>query len=103
MPYHSDKESGEMERGFKGLSPFELKNKVISLASQSQKKKSHLLLNAGRGNPNWTAAAPREAFFALGQFAVQETKRTWSEHDLRLFLFQIFCSNRMASRGCSYS
>ncbi|MDT2265042.1 hypothetical protein P7H12_17675 [Paenibacillus larvae] len=95
MPYHSDKESGEMERGFKGLSPFELKNKVISLASQSQKKKSHLLLNAGRGNPNWTAAAPREAFFELGRFAVQETKRTWSEHDLRLFLFQIFCSNRM--------
>ncbi|MDT2257725.1 hypothetical protein P7H25_22295 [Paenibacillus larvae] len=50
-----------MERGFKGLSPFELKNKVISLASQSQKKKSHLLLNAGRGNPNWTAAAPERS------------------------------------------
>lgn len=66
MPYHSDKESGEMERGFKGLSPFELKNKVISLASQNQKKKSHLLLNAGRGNPNWTAAAPERSLLCTG-------------------------------------
>ena len=32
-------------------------------------------LNAGRGNPNWIATEPREAFFLLGQFAVTESKR----------------------------
>ena len=32
-------------------------------------------LNAGRGNPNWIATEPREAFFLLGQFAITESKR----------------------------
>ncbi len=32
-------------------------------------------LNAGRGNPNWVATEPREAFFLLGQFAITESKR----------------------------
>jgi aspartate 4-decarboxylase len=32
-------------------------------------------MNAGRGNPNWVATEPREAFFLLGQFAVLECKR----------------------------
>ncbi|MDU7905239.1 MAG: aspartate 4-decarboxylase, partial [Peptostreptococcaceae bacterium] len=40
------------------------------------------VLDAGRGNPNWTAATPREAFFTFGQFAVNETRRTWNEGDL---------------------
>ncbi len=29
----------------------------------------------GRGNPNWIATEPREAFFLLGQFAIVESKR----------------------------
>ncbi len=44
-------------------------------------KKNHnleTLLNAGRGNPNWTAPTPREAFL-LGQFATKETLREGSE------------------------
>lgn len=32
------------------------------------------MLSAGRGNPNWTAVAAREAFFALGMFAVAECR-----------------------------
>jgi aspartate 4-decarboxylase len=40
------------------------------------------MLDAGRGNPNWIAAEPREAFFALGQFAVSESRRIWNENDL---------------------
>ncbi|VBB09195.1 aminotransferases class-i pyridoxal-phosphate attachment site [Lucifera butyrica] len=63
------------------ISPFEFKNKLISLA-EGHKKATRTLLNAGRGNPNWVAATPREAFFALGQFAVQESRRTWNERDL---------------------
>ncbi|MGL4799701.1 MAG: aspartate 4-decarboxylase [Cellulosilyticaceae bacterium] len=58
------------------MSPFEFKEKLISLATKhlpSQEK----LLDAGRGNPNWTATLPREAFFTFGQFAVLETQRTW--------------------------
>lgn len=30
------------------------------------------LLDAGRGQPNWIAIAPREAFFLLGRFATEE-------------------------------
>ena len=33
------------------------------------------MLNAGRGNPNWIATTPREAFFLLGQFALEECRR----------------------------
>ncbi|MCL2560709.1 MAG: bifunctional aspartate transaminase/aspartate 4-decarboxylase [Rikenellaceae bacterium] len=32
------------------------------------------MLSAGRGNSNWTAVAAREAFFALGMFAVTECR-----------------------------
>ena len=66
----------------KSLSPFELKDKLIELALKSERKGTSILLNAGRGNPNWTAATPRQAFFTLGQFAIEETQRTWCEGDL---------------------
>ena len=49
------------------ISPFELKNKLINMADESIKKIAHTMLNAGRGNPNWIATEPREAFFLLGQ------------------------------------
>lgn len=35
------------------------------------------MLNAGRGNPNWVATVPREAFFTFGLFGIEECKRTW--------------------------
>lgn len=71
-----------MERTYEQLSPFELKNKLISLADKHGDTSIWAMLNAGRGNPNWTAATPREAFFTLGQFAVEETRRTWNNKDL---------------------
>jgi aspartate 4-decarboxylase len=40
------------------------------------------MLNAGRGNPNWVATTPREAFFTLGQFAITECKRVMDKPDL---------------------
>ncbi|KRN22504.1 aspartate aminotransferase [Lacticaseibacillus camelliae DSM 22697 = JCM 13995] len=55
------------------LSPFELS---LYLERQIDPRQGLPLLNAGRGNPNWTAPTPREAFFLLGQFAVQETLRS---------------------------
>ena len=32
------------------------------------------MLNAGRGNPNWIATTPREAFFLLGKFGLEECR-----------------------------
>ncbi len=71
----------ELEQSYEEMSPFEFKNILISLA-KGLKKSTRTLLDAGRGNPNWIAATSREAFFALGQFAVQESRRVWNEQDL---------------------
>lgn len=46
----------------KSLSPFELKDKLIELALKFERKGTNVLLNAGKGNPNWTAATSRQAF-----------------------------------------
>lgn len=72
----------ELIEKYKNLSPFELKNKLIEMAKSTEKKGVATFLNAGRGNPNWTAATPREAFFTLGLFAVEETKRNMEHQDL---------------------
>jgi aspartate 4-decarboxylase len=69
------------DNSYKKLSPFEFMDKLISLA-EGKKKSTRTLLNAGRGNPNWIAATPREAFFLLGQFAMEECRRVWNERDL---------------------
>ena len=62
------------EQQLEQLSPFELKDNLISLASDQQKKPVKTMLNAGRGNPNWIATTPREAFFTLGLFGVEECR-----------------------------
>jgi aspartate 4-decarboxylase len=61
---------------FEALSPFEIKDELISLAKSNSKRSQTAFLNAGRGNPNWVATTPREGFFLLGQFAITESKRT---------------------------
>jgi aspartate 4-decarboxylase len=60
---------------YETMSPFEIKDKLISLAKSSAQKSAATLLNAGRGNPNWVATTPREGFFLLGQFSITESKR----------------------------
>jgi len=57
------------------LSPFELKDNLIELA---QSHSDRLMLNAGRGNPNFLATIPRRAFFQLGLFAVAESELSFS-------------------------
>ena len=54
-----------------GLSPFELKDALIQVAKQSDR----LMLNAGRGNPNFLATTPRHGFFQFGLFAMTEAER----------------------------
>jgi aspartate 4-decarboxylase len=60
---------------FEALSPFEIKDELISLAKSTSKRTQAAFLNAGRGNPNWVATTPREGFFLLGQFAITESRR----------------------------
>ncbi|MFD8205662.1 bifunctional aspartate transaminase/aspartate 4-decarboxylase [Streptomyces sp. NPDC059695] len=76
-------------QSFAQLSPFELKDRFIQLAQAAQadkpgqKEKSQAqMLNAGRGNPNWVATGPREAFCALGYFALSESRRVWTADNL---------------------
>lgn len=57
------------------LSPFELKDELIKLASSN---KNRSMLNAGRGNPNFLATLPRRAFFRLGLFATAESELSYS-------------------------
>lgn len=57
------------------LSPFELKDRLIAAASTDAQR---LMLNAGRGNPNFLATLPRRAFLRLGEFAIHESERSYS-------------------------
>ncbi len=65
------------EKEMEKISPFELKDRLIALADESVRKMMHTMLNAGRGNPNWVATIPREAFFLLGEFGLAECRRVW--------------------------
>ena len=62
---------------YEKLGPFEIKDFLAKVATKSAEVASLTYLNAGRGNPNWVATEPREAFFLLGQFAVTECKRVF--------------------------
>jgi aspartate 4-decarboxylase len=69
----------ETEKKYEKLSPFELKDKLISM---SQDPRIKMMLNAGRGNPNWVAVQPREAYFLFGSFALEEAHRAMSRPGL---------------------
>ena len=60
------------ERRCAGLSPFELKNRLVELAKHRGER---MMLNAGRGNPNWIALEPRAACLLLAEFALAEAHR----------------------------
>ena len=57
------------------LSPFELKNYLIEAASR---RGEQLLLNAGRGNPNFLATVPRHGYYQFGLFAMSEAERSFN-------------------------
>ena len=63
------------------LSPFELKDRLIAVASSDAQR---LMLNAGRGNPNFVATVPRRAFLSIGDFALYEAERSYSYLDIGL-------------------
>lgn len=71
--------SREEQIAYQKLSPFELKNVLIKMAEKHAEATSSAMLNAGRGNPNWIAPEPRDAFFTLGRFAIAESRRVWDD------------------------
>jgi len=97
----------KVEKGYEALSPFELKNKLIGMAQSNREK---MMLNTGRGNPNWVATEPREAFFLLGSFAIEEGHRVLSRPGLAGApdsrgmgeRFQEFCRIRAEQRGAQF-
>jgi len=56
------------------LSPFELKDALIEMASRHSDR---MMLNAGRGNPNFLATIPRHGFFQFGLFAMSESEHSY--------------------------
>ena len=70
MEYLSDKSSvARMDKNLEKISPFELKNRLIEMADESVKKMAHVMLNAGRGNPNW---------IATGVLALKSVAGSWT-------------------------
>jgi aspartate 4-decarboxylase len=74
--------SRAQQRALLKLSPFELKDKLMDLASETEKESQLPMLNAGRGNPNWVATTPREAFGTLLRWGIEETRRGVTVPDL---------------------
>lgn len=71
----NEHEQNEDYAQYAKLSPFELKDELIKLASGTENR---LMLNAGRGNPNFLSTLPRRAFFRLGLFATSEAELSYS-------------------------
>jgi aspartate 4-decarboxylase len=69
----------EKRRDYAALSPFQLKDQLIQLATNHSER---MMLNAGRGNPNWLATTPRAGFFQMGLFAVEESQHVLSSEHL---------------------
>ena len=63
---------------FDELSPFEMKDLLIRLA---KRKSERVMLNAGRGNPNFLSLIPRYGFLQLGRFALSEAERHFGYMD----------------------
>ena len=91
------------------LSPFEIKNFLIDLASRDSEK---MMLNAGRGNPNFLALTPRYGFSQLGLFAMSESERHFGYMPERIgghsdregieARFEIFVQNNLDREGTRF-
>ncbi len=94
---------------FANLSPFELKDVLIKLASRDSEK---MMLNAGRGNPNFLSLTPRYGFSQLGLFALSESERHFGYMPERVgghsdregieARFEIFIQNNWEMEGTQF-
>jgi aspartate 4-decarboxylase len=74
MPDFPSTPNRETLKKLEGLSPFELRERLLNTAGEEQQLVGRPLLNAGRGNPNFLATTPRDAFFQLGLFSVDDSR-----------------------------
>ena len=91
------------------LSPFELKDQLIKIASSDAQR---MMLNAGRGNPNFLATLPRWAFLSLGEFSMREAERSYSylnsgfgglpEHDGIVQRFDAYANHHRETDGIRF-
>ncbi|NPA47112.1 MAG: bifunctional aspartate transaminase/aspartate 4-decarboxylase [Thermococci archaeon] len=91
------------------LSPFEFKELLIKLA---RRKSERMMLNAGRGNPNFLALVPRYAYLQLGKFALSEAERHFgymgdligghSDREGIEARFEIFVRNHWNEKGTAF-
>lgn len=91
------------------LSPFELKNFLVDAASR---RGEDLLLNAGRGNPNFLATEARHGYHQFGLFALSESERSFSylnegvggfpQHEGLENRFDFFTSQRLNVPGVKF-
>jgi len=65
----------KVSKNLENLSPFEFKDLLIEMATSDKDK---MMLNAGRGNPNFLATHARHAFLRIGDFALKESERSYS-------------------------
>jgi aspartate 4-decarboxylase len=94
---------------YASLSPFELKDQLIETATSDSQR---LMLNAGRGNPNFLATLPRWAFLSLGDFSLREAERSYSyldsgfgglpEHDGIVARFDAYAIHHRTSDGVRF-
>ncbi|ADD08432.1 bifunctional aspartate transaminase/aspartate 4-decarboxylase [Candidatus Aciduliprofundum boonei] len=94
---------------FEELSPFEFKDILIKLASRKSEK---MMLNAGRGNPNFVSLIPRYGFLQLGRFALSEAERHYgymddligghSDRDGIEARFEIFVRSNWDAKGVKF-
>ncbi|MGB8698231.1 MAG: bifunctional aspartate transaminase/aspartate 4-decarboxylase [Thermosynechococcaceae cyanobacterium] len=75
----TDLDEKKEARKYSALSPFQLKDQLVQLATSHSER---MMLNAGRGNPNWLATIPRAGFFQLGLFAVEKSQQVLSREHL---------------------
>lgn len=95
------------EKRYEKLSPFELKDKLISIANSHVDK---AMLNAGRGNPNWVAVTARQGFCQFGLFACEESLRVVDIPELGgapakdkiAERFRMFLKNRESAPGIKF-
>lgn len=80
----TSKAQQDQEKALSSMSPFEVKNLLLTMARKGDEASSRTLLNAGRGNPNWICTLPREGFYLLGTFGIEEAQRSLSEPDYDL-------------------
>jgi aspartate 4-decarboxylase len=83
--------------GYCQPTPSEPKDELIKWARACARGNAatYKFLDAGRGNPNWVATTPREAFFLLGQFALEESRRVWDEPELGGVPHPAGCADRL--------